>query len=99
MEKEIGSIEPGKKADLIMVDLKAANIAPVNRVASQLIYCAKASNVHTVIVDGKAVVEKGTLRTMKEGEIIKNVQEAADKLVERAEMTKLRERPWITKVK
>ena len=99
MEKEIGSIEPGKKADIILVDLKAANIAPVNRVASQLVYCAKSSNVHTVIVDGKVVIRKGSLRTMKEEEILKNVQETTDKLVERAGMTKLRERPWITKVK
>ena len=98
MNKEIGSIEVGKKADIVIVDLKAANIAPVNRVASQLVYCAKASNVDTVIVNGKVVVEKGRLKTMKESKIIENVQRVTDELVMRAGLEKLREKKWTAKV-
>jgi 5-methylthioadenosine/S-adenosylhomocysteine deaminase len=98
MDNKIGSIEVGKKADITLVNLKAANIAPVNRVVSQLVYCAKASNVDTVIVNGKIIVEKGQLKTMKEGLIIDKVQDAADKLVTRAGIEKLREKKWTSKV-
>jgi len=97
LEKEIGSIEKGKKADIILVNLKKANMTPINRVVSQLVYCARASNVNTVIIDGKLVMENREIKSVNEEEILMRTQEATDRLVERAEVAHLRKRPWISK--
>jgi 5-methylthioadenosine/S-adenosylhomocysteine deaminase len=92
LEKEIGSIEAGKKADLILFDLNRPNMAPLNRILSQLVYCGKANNVSTVIINGEIVLENGKLKTMDESEIIDGVQKASDDLVSRAGTRSLRER-------
>ncbi len=47
LEKEIGSIDIGKKADVILINLKEPNMIPLNNVTSQLVYCGRASNVDT----------------------------------------------------
>jgi len=96
LEDQIGSIEQGKKADVILVDLKAANVAPLNRVASQLVYCGKSSNVHTVIVDGNIVMQNRMLRSVDEIEAIENAQKASDQLVERNGFADMRSRKWIS---
>ncbi len=56
-EKEIGSIEVGKKADLVIVDTKSVNMFPMFDVYSVLVYSANASNIKTVFVDGKCLVK------------------------------------------
>lgn len=55
-EKEIGSLEPGKKADLIIVDLHNPHTTPFYDVMSQLVYATKASDVATVIINGKIIM-------------------------------------------
>ena len=47
MEKEIGSLEPGKKADLILVDTSAPHATPMYNVYSELVYASKANDVRT----------------------------------------------------
>ena len=58
---QIGSLEVGKKADLILVDLSGVHLRPVNRLANTLVYAASARDVETVIVDGRVVVENRRL--------------------------------------
>lgn len=94
LESEIGSLEPGKKADIILVDLKQTNMTPLNRVPSQLVYCGKGANVDTVIIDGKVVMENKKIKTVDEEEVIKNAQRAADDLIRRSGMEKWRKRSW-----
>jgi len=53
LEKEIGSLEPGKKADLILINLAEPNAVPMYDVYSQLAYALKASDVDTVIIGGR----------------------------------------------
>jgi 5-methylthioadenosine/S-adenosylhomocysteine deaminase len=58
----LGSLEVGKKADLILVDLAGVHMRPINHLVNNLVYCASAAHdVRTVIVDGQIVVEEGTL--------------------------------------
>jgi 5-methylthioadenosine/S-adenosylhomocysteine deaminase len=64
LEEDLGSIEPGKKADIVIVDLHQPHLSPLYNATSHLVYAARASDVHTVIVDGKIVVEKRVLKTL-----------------------------------
>src|SRR4029077_1877353 len=56
MEKEIGSLETGKRADLISLDLDSPNAVPMYDLYSQLVYAMKGSNVIDVVVNGREVV-------------------------------------------
>ncbi len=57
LEDEIGSIEPGKKADLIILDLNKSHFHPRNNLISALAYSAQGSDVDTVIIDGEVIME------------------------------------------
>nr|WP_317357795.1 amidohydrolase [uncultured Tyzzerella sp.] len=60
-DKEIGSIEVGKKADLVIIETDSINMFPVFDPYSAIVYSANASNVHTVFVNGKCVVKDKNL--------------------------------------
>jgi 5-methylthioadenosine/S-adenosylhomocysteine deaminase len=68
MAAEIGSLEVGKKADLILVDLSGAHMRPINNLENSLVYCANANDVHTVICDGQVVMEDRRILTLDEEE-------------------------------
>ncbi len=69
-EAEIGSLERGKKADLVLVDLDRAEMAPDLGTVSNLVYSASGYAVRSVMVDGKWVVENGKLTTVDESKLI-----------------------------
>lgn len=71
MDHEIGSIEVGKKGDLVLVELDGLHQMPCYNIYSTLIYATSASDVHTVIIDGKVVMENRRLLTLDEGAIKK----------------------------
>lgn len=66
MEKEIGSIESGKRADLIVVDLNALHLTPMYNLRSHLVYAAKASDVTDTIVNGRVLMRNRRLLTLDE---------------------------------
>jgi len=70
LEKQIGSLELGKKADLILVDTSAPHATPMYNVYSQLVYALKANDVRTVIIGGKIVMEDRQMLTLNEPEIL-----------------------------
>lgn len=74
-EDEIGSIEPGKLADIVLVDLRRAHSYPVHDVISNLVFSANGSNVHTVFVGGRKVVESGRVLGVDEAAILDRVRE------------------------
>lgn len=74
MEQEIGSLEVGKKADLILIDLRAAHLQPYYETLPGLFYSAYPSDVHTVIVDGRLVVKDRTVVTVDEATVLSEVQ-------------------------
>jgi 5-methylthioadenosine/S-adenosylhomocysteine deaminase len=69
MEKEIGSIEKGKRADLVLVNRDALNQIPLYNVYSDLVYATKASDVETVIINGRVVMRDRRLLTLDESAI------------------------------
>lgn len=78
LEAEIGSLEVGKKADLIVVDLTGTHLRPINNLVNNLVYCASAaSDVETVIIDGRLVVEGRRLVGHDEGAIVAQAEEEA----------------------
>ena len=78
MENDIGSLEVGKRADLILVDLTGVHMRPINHIVNNLVYCATAaSDVETVIVDGQVVVEERRLLSFDEQAAIAEAEEFA----------------------
>lgn len=73
LEKEIGSLEVGKKADIILLNLNTIHTQPVTNPYAQLVYSARPENVQTVIVDGKVVMKDRELLTVDEGEVLRKV--------------------------
>lgn len=94
MEEEIGSLEVGKKADIVLVRLDKPHLIPVHRLPSALVYGVSGTDVDMVIVDGRIVVEGGRLQTLDEMRLIEDAQAAAEDLVSRAGLQQLVERPW-----
>ncbi len=80
MEKEIGSLEPGKKADLILINLNEPNAVPMYDIYSQLAYSLKASGVETVIIGGRVVMRDRKLLTLHEDEILAKAREYGKKV-------------------
>jgi 5-methylthioadenosine/S-adenosylhomocysteine deaminase len=83
MGKELGSIEKGKIADLILVNLRSTRFEPVllgklSNLESNLVYAAHGDNVDTVIIDGKLVMENKKMLTIDEEKVIENARKALD---------------------
>jgi 5-methylthioadenosine/S-adenosylhomocysteine deaminase len=75
MEKEIGSLETGKKADLIVIDLDEPNAVPMYDVYAQIAYALKASDVETVMIGGRLVMKDRKLLTVNEEEAMAKARE------------------------
>ncbi len=69
MEREVGSIEPGKRADLVVVDLDTLNQTPFYNIYSDLVYATKAADVRTVMIEGRVVMRDRRLLTLDESDI------------------------------
>ena len=80
----VGSLEVGKRADLIVLDLLAAphNVA-VHDVVSHLVHCARATDVRLVMVDGRILMEDRSVAGLDEAGLLGRAQEAAERLVAR----------------
>ena len=80
-DNEIGSIETGKKADLIIVNMKNPKWIPRHNPISNIVYSATGDDVETVIIDGKLVMYKRELLTVNEEEILEKAQKTAEKIM------------------
>ena len=83
LENEIGSLEIGKRADVIVVDLKQLHSSPKQDVISSLAYSAQPSDVRVTIIDGRVVMRDGEL-TMDESVVIEEANREASALAKRA---------------
>ncbi len=70
LDKEIGSIEVGKKADIIMLNLDDILTQPINNIFAEIVYNAKGTNVETAIINGNIVMENGKIDGIEENKII-----------------------------
>lgn len=84
MDFEIGSLAPGKKADIILLDMNKPHMYPKHDLTSHIIYSARASDVTTVIINGESVMEDGVLTGIDEQEVLRKAEEKAKALVAKA---------------
>jgi len=75
-----GSLEVGKQADMIQVDMSDPRLQPVYDVISHLVYAVRSSDVVTTIIDGKVIVEEGEILTLDSAEIKKQVIAKSDEI-------------------
>ncbi|MGA9640493.1 MAG: amidohydrolase [Terriglobales bacterium] len=80
MEKEIGSLEAGKKADIIVINLDEPNAVPMYEIYAQIAYALKASDVETVMIGGRIVMDKYKLLTVDEQAAITKANEYGKKV-------------------
>lgn len=83
-EDEIGSLEVGKKADLVLHDTNRPEWRPLHNVANQLVWSADGRGVHTVFVDGRRVVDNYRCTTIDEDDLLARAQRAGDRIRERS---------------
>lgn len=81
---ELGVIRPGALADVILIDLQKPHLQPVNELIPDLVYCAKAADVETVVVDGELLVEGGRLLRVDLPALFSEAREAVRAITERA---------------
>ncbi len=84
MEKEIGSIEIGKKADLTLVNMKAPHLSPYRNPISHLVYSAEGADVSTVICNGQILMLEREVLVMDEVEVMETAESAARDLLSRS---------------
>ncbi len=84
MQETIGSLEVGKRADIVLHDTDRPEWRPLLNVANQLVWSADGRGVHTVFVDGVKVVENGQMTTIDEGSFYNRCQMAGEAITARS---------------
>lgn len=79
-----GSLEVGKEADLILIDVKKPHLTPMHNPYANIVYSTRGSDVDTVIVNGKILMENHKVKTLDEDEVIRDAEKTAFNLLTRA---------------
>ncbi len=87
MERRIGSLEPGKRADLVLYDRDHPEWRPLLNPLNNLVYAATGSSVRSVMIDGRLVLDDGRITTVDERAIYERVEVLAREQVRRAGLT------------
>ena len=82
-DQEIGSIEKGKKADLIIIDVDKPHLTPINDLVTTLVYSANAGDVSTVIIDGKILLENKQFTNSQVTEVLQKAREKTSEIMEK----------------
>ena len=80
MEDRIGSLEAGKRADLVVVGLDHPRVVPVYDPVSHLVYAATGADVRQVVVEGRVLLDDGRVTTLREAEVIGEAQRMRDQV-------------------
>jgi 5-methylthioadenosine/S-adenosylhomocysteine deaminase len=80
MDKELGKIQPGYKADIVLISLQEAHMIPRYDIIANLVYSAQAADVQTVIINGKIIMEDRVIKTFDEKEVLQQAKEIAQRL-------------------
>lgn len=95
LDNKIGSIEKGKKADIILVNFRKPHLKPNHkRLISHLVWAAYPSDVETTIVDGKIVMENRILQTVDEPSVLEKVDKMAEGVLKRVGYEEKSAWPW-----
>jgi 5-methylthioadenosine/S-adenosylhomocysteine deaminase len=84
LEREIGSIEPGKRADLILVDRNRPHLAPDADPWSALVYAARGADVRMTMVDGEILVDDFALTRLDASAVVADAATAAREVAQKA---------------
>ena len=87
MEKDIGSLEIGKKADLIVVDMTGPDWIPRYNPIQNLVYSASGSSVETVVIDGNIIMEHREIKTVDEEMVLRRCQDLSKGILNRSGVT------------
>jgi 5-methylthioadenosine/S-adenosylhomocysteine deaminase len=79
---EIGALEPGRRADIVLVDLRGPHCRPVHDPRAALVYSVRASDVRTVIVDGRVLLRDGRLETVELDGLLDEVDRRMSRLTD-----------------
>jgi 5-methylthioadenosine/S-adenosylhomocysteine deaminase len=82
-DRQIGSIEPSKKADLAIIDLKKPHLCPLYNEVNHLVYAARAADVETVLINGKKVMENREVKTVNVPKILDMAEKTKENLLNR----------------
>jgi 5-methylthioadenosine/S-adenosylhomocysteine deaminase len=77
LSDEIGSLEKGKKADVILIDLKKPHLTPNLDIITNLVHYANGNDVETVIIDGEIVMEKRSIKTIDEEQALRDAERSS----------------------
>jgi len=80
LENEIGTIEEGKKADIILININKPHLYPINDIATNLVYSANGADVDTVIIDGNVVMKNRKLANVDEDALYEKINQICDRL-------------------
>ncbi|KAH7360945.1 atrazine chlorohydrolase/guanine deaminase [Rhexocercosporidium sp. MPI-PUGE-AT-0058] len=94
LEKEVGSLEVGKKADFVVVDMRKVHLQPWFSPVSAVVYSVTGRDVEDVVVDGKVVVQEGKLMTMDEEVVWREADRRGREIVERSGLTEKVKGRW-----
>ncbi|UCG13341.1 MAG: amidohydrolase [Deltaproteobacteria bacterium] len=78
MADELGCLEPGRKADLIVIDLEQPHLTPMYEPCSHLVYAARGADVRDVIIDGRLVMRERQVLSVSEDEVMAKMREIGD---------------------
>lgn len=81
LDHEIGTVEVGKKADLIFINTNKTHLYPENDLCTNLVYSANGSDVDTVMIDGKIIMQNRKLLTINEKHVKKNIAKVVKRLL------------------
>lgn len=93
MEREIGSLEAGKKADIILVDAFRPHMIPMNMPLYRVAYFANGNDVSTVLVNGRVLMRDRRVLSVNEEDVLNLAQREADAAIQRTGLEKLKETP------
>ncbi|CAM5745143.1 putative 5-methylthioadenosine/S-adenosylhomocysteine deaminase [Streptomyces afghaniensis 772] [Streptomyces afghaniensis] len=80
----VGSIAPGRRADIVLVDLTGPHTQPVHDLAPTLVHSARSADVRTTIVDGRILMRDRTLLTIDVPAVVRELEERLPALVDRS---------------
>jgi len=83
LDSEIGRLQPGYKADLILMDLNVPHMVPCYDLYANIVYAAQAADVNTVIVNGRIIMEERIIKTFDEKEVLSEARRIAARLTGR----------------
>jgi 5-methylthioadenosine/S-adenosylhomocysteine deaminase len=83
LDDQIGSLEPGKRADVILLNTRRIDWRPLYSVVNALVYSATGDSVDTTIVNGKVLMQGRKLNTIDEADVLEHIQAQSDAMLQR----------------